>query len=168
VIDYQDQPGGMVSPGGFEFGRVGWTWGEQRPVSITFFLDGTALVADQHGRPIKGTLGDDGVATLFATSAPELPNGRKPEDLKKFSTHARTIAALKAENYDWLNRKKIVWAGWPQLPYAELKKIVDLLPPTPLEELRKIRDPQLRKDSLAVRKEIDEVRTKELAATEAG
>ena len=50
---------GVTSPGGFVFGVSGWTWGEPRPKSITFFLDNTAKVSDQHGRPIKGTVVDN-------------------------------------------------------------------------------------------------------------
>src|SRR5271154_6184694 len=60
----------FVSPGGFAFGVTGWSWGEQRPRSITFFLDGTAKVCDQHGRPIKGTTKDN-KEVFFATSAPD-------------------------------------------------------------------------------------------------
>ena len=41
------------------------------------------------------------------------------------------------------------------------------LPPTPLDELRKIRDPQLRKDALRVRREVDEARAKEVVSAEA-
>ena len=55
--------GEFRSPGGFVFGVAGWTWGEQRPTSITFFLDGSAMVCDQHGRPIKGVT-NNGVKTL--------------------------------------------------------------------------------------------------------
>jgi hypothetical protein len=55
--------------------------------------------------------------------------------------------------------RTIACAGWPQLNYEELKKLPEL-PPTPLEELRKIRDPQLRKDALRVRREVDSAREK--------
>ena len=61
--------------------------------------------------------------------------------------------------------KGICCAGWPQLPYAELKKL-PRLPDTPAEELRKIRDPQLRKDALKMRRELDEVLAKQLEAQE--
>lgn len=61
--------------------------------------------------------------------------------------------------------RTIACAGWPQLPYAELKKLPEI-PPTPAEELRKIRDPELRRDALKVRREVDEVRQKELATAD--
>ena len=133
------------SPGGFVFGVQGWDWGEQRPRSITFFLDGTARVCDQHGRPIKGTVVDGTKAVLFDKCS-----------------HAEVIAALDGERIDW---RTLTCAGWPQLPYAELKKLADL-PPTPIDELRKIKDTDLRRDALKMRREMDDVRAKELQAAE--
>lgn len=157
--DTASRTGEFQSPGGFVFGVAGWTWGEPRPKSITFFLDGTAKVCDQHGRPIKGTVIDN-KEVLFAISAPA--NDEVPGARKHLATHAQVIAALAAERIDW---RKMSYAGWPQLPYAELSKIPDL-PPTPLEELRKIRDPQMRKDALRARREVDDARAKELVTTE--
>ena len=152
--------GQMQSPGGFVFGVQGWAWGEPRPKSITFFLDGTAKVCDQHGRPIKGTVVDN-KAVLFAQAGPtndDLPGARA-----NLATHAQVIAALATERVDW---RKLSCAGWPQLSYKELSALPDL-PPTPLDELRKIRDPQMRKDALRARREVDSAREKELAAVEA-
>lgn len=57
--------------------------------------------------------------------------------------------------------RTIASAGWPQIPYDELKKLPEL-PPTPLEELRKIRDSHLRKDAIRIRREVDEAREAEL------
>ena len=138
-----DRIGDYQSPGGFVFGVQGWVWGEQRPTSITFFLDGTCLVSDQHGRPVKGTVNKEGRPLHFAGC-----------------THAQVIAALAEERIDWLTLTR---AGWPQLPYAKLKELKEL-PPTPLEELKKITDPVLRKDALRVRREADGAREKELQA----
>lgn len=162
-----------VSPGGFEFGLQGWSPGEQRPRSITFFLNGTVLVADQHGKAIRGAV-VDGRNVWFAVNAPvhddpddgyivvRVGTGTAPVRTK-LATHAEVIAALEADRVDW---RKLVWAGWPQLPYEELKRL-PTLPPTPIEELRKIKDGPLRRDALRARREFDEVRTKELQATEA-
>lgn len=145
AADQQNLTGQFESPGGFVFGVQGWTWGDQVPTTITFFLDGTAKVSDQHGRPIRGVVTKEGKPLYFDKC-----------------THARVIAALADERVDW---KELVCAGWPQLPYAELKALPDL-PPTPLEELRKIADPALRKDALRIRREVDEAREKELQAAE--
>lgn len=143
-INEQDYAGEFRSPGGFIFGVQGWNWGEQRPTSITFFLDGTAKVSDQHGRPIPGVV-QDGKGVYFAKC-----------------THLQIIGALALERIDW---KTLVCAGWPQIPYAALKELKDL-PPTPLEELRKIKDSVLRKDALRIRREVDEARAKELQITD--
>ncbi|MDE2237968.1 MAG: hypothetical protein KGK30_08780, partial [Elusimicrobia bacterium] len=62
--------------------------------------------------------------------------------------------------------RTIACSGWPQLPYDELIKLPEL-PPTPIEELRKIRDPQMRKDALRARRELDSARATEYAAAEA-
>lgn len=154
--------GEVESPGGFVFGIVGWSWGEPRPKTITFFLDGTVKVCDQHGRPIKGTV-MNGKEVLFAMTPPQSDDN--PTARAKLATHAQVVAALAAEDppIDW---KKLTCAGWPQLPYADLSKLKDKLPPTPLEELRKIKDPNLRKDSLRARREIDAVMAKELEDVE--
>ena len=141
------------------FGVQGWTWGEPRPKSITFFLDGTAKVSDQHGRPIRGTRVDN-KEVLFAQAPPK--NDDPPGARQHLATHAQVIAALAAERVDW---RTLVCAGWPQLPYAELRAM-DVLPPTPIEELRKIQDSSLRKDALRARREANDAVTKELQAIE--
>lgn len=143
----QDISGQFRSPGGFVFGVQGWNWGDQRRSSITFFLDGRAKVCDQHGRPIKGTVRDN-----------------KPVYFDRCS-HEQVIAALAEERVDWM---MLSCAGWPQLPYEQLKKLAELkgLPPTPLDELKKITDSTLRKDALRIRREVDEAREKELQAAE--
>lgn len=194
------------SPGGFEFGIQGWTWGDPIPRSITFFLDNTAMVCDQYGRCIRRALSPEGVELRFADTAPPASREGDIQPRPQFATHMQTLVALQAERVNWLaydvkwvakdgthqirggvtqeeaNRirqrlinegcgsvtvdRTIACAGWPQLPYAELKKIPEL-PPTPEDELRKIRDPQLRKDALKMRRELDSVRVAELAAAEA-
>lgn len=139
MLNSTDPSGQFESPGGFVFGVQGWTWGEQRPRAITFFLDGTCKVFDQHGRTVKGCVIDN-----------------KPVYFDKCS-HAQVIAALEAENIDW---KTLACSGWPQLPYAKLKALKEL-PPTPVEELRKIPDSALRKDALKIKREAEEARAKE-------
>jgi hypothetical protein len=136
--------GEFQSPGGFIFGVQGWTWGEQRPTAITFMLDGKVKVSDQHGRPIKGTVKDN-----------------KPIYFDR-CTHAQVVEALAAERIEWTG---LVCAGWPQLPYEQLKGMKEL-PPTPVEELRKIKDPALRKDALRIRREVDAAREKEFQEVE--
>lgn len=150
-----DQISGMMSPGGFAFGVQGWHWGEPLPRSITFFLDGTARVSDQWGRPIRGAVVDQ--KEVFFASAPASDTD-KPGERKKLATHAQVIKALENERIDW---RKLAIAGWPQLPYAMLKEI-DNLPLTPFEELRKIPDQQLRKDALKMRREMEEMVAKQL------
>lgn len=192
--------GQFTSPGGdFVFGVSGWDWGQQRPTSITFFtgcgLDcctkteglacphqGFAKVCDQHGRPIKGTVSEEGTVVLFNKCS-----------------HAQTIAALQAEGIDVLaaindaggqclrckgtkmfNNKwcpvcyhkasgtstglkpMVTCTGWPQLPYDKLKKLKNL-PMTPIEELVKIHDQELRRDALKMRKEMEAEHQKALA-----
>lgn len=120
------------SSGGFVFGIQGYEYGEVKPKSITFFMDGTAKVCDHRGNPISEFAG----------------------------THAATIAKLKEIGIDW---QKLDSAGWPQLPYAELKELV-AVPATPFDELMKIRDKSLRADALKLRREVDEARAEEEAA----
>ena len=124
------------SPGGFVFGVQGWNPGESKPTGITFFTDGTVRVTDQFGNPIDDFRG---------------------------KSHVAAIGALTDNRIDW---QKLDTAGWPQIPYAELKKLPNL-PDTPAEELRKIKDPALRKDALRARRELDDVRDKQLQEQDA-
>ena len=78
------------------------------------------------------------------------------------ATHEQIIAALTEERIDW---RTLTCAGWPQLPYEELRKLVEL-PPTPLAELKKIRNPQLRKDAIRARREADEALARETESAE--
>lgn len=151
---------GITSPGGFVFGVQGWHWGNPRPVSITFFLDNTAVVGDQYGRPIRGTVHPNGKELYFALGPPQ--NDDKPSERASLATHEQVIDALEAERVKWQDLK---WAGWPQIPYERLKALPEL-PPTPLEELRKIKDNRLRKDALRARREADESRAREMQAIE--
>ena len=151
----QNVSGEFLSPGGFVFGVQGWNWGEQRPTSITFFIDGTARVHDQHGRPIKGIV-REGKPIYFAKC-----------------NHAQTIDLLTEERIDW---RTLSCAGWPQLPYERLKTLyvfdektkipVLPLPPTPLDELKKIVNSEARKDALKLRREVDTARQQELKSVE--
>lgn len=111
------------SPGGFVFGIQGWSYGEVRPRTITFFMDGTTRVCDHHGNEIR----------------------------EYSKSHGEAIAALKDAGIDW---QRLDAAGWPQLPYDELKELV-VVPPTPLDELAKIRNKALRLDAMKLRREID-------------
>lgn len=159
-----EDPSGLVSPGGFVFGVQGWNWGEPKPRSITFFLDGTAKVSDQWGRPIKGAVDPHtNKEVRFAQTPPS--NDDTLVSRKELATHAQVLDALEAEKIDWW---KLACSGFPQLPYERLqalrKKGLFAIPPTPIEELRKIRDSALRKDALRTRREIDEEMVKELQA----
>jgi hypothetical protein len=93
-LQSQGEHGSFVSPGGFEFGVQGWNWAHPIPKSVTFFLDGTALVADQYGRPIRGLMLDTGETVLFAPCPPQHdPEGRvfpRPQ----YASHAKVIEAL--------------------------------------------------------------------------
>lgn len=111
------------SPGGFVFGIQGWTYGEVKPVSITFFMDNTTRVCDHHGNAIPEFVG----------------------------SHKDVIASLSKNGIDW---QKLESAGWPQLPYDELKKLVKV-PITPADELAKITNKALRQDAQKLRKEVD-------------
>lgn len=193
---------GLVeSPGGFAFGIQGAPFGEPKPTSITFFLDNTAIVADQYGRRIKGVILPNGTGVRFAEAPPESDRDGTVASRPQFATHKQTIEALRAEDIDWLgytvryrdrdgtNKVKtkltkdaaeglrtklaqtgitdvrvmrtITCAGWPQLTYEQLMGLPEL-PPTPLEELQKIRDPKLRRDAMKARREVDDLRAKEL------
>lgn len=207
--------GQTVSPGGFEFGVQGWSPGQPIPKSITFFLDGSAMVADQYGRPIKCSLmGDKEIR--FADNPPQGNHEGLVPPRPQFATHAQVIAALADEGLNWLAyqvrwtsksgrqgvrnnlsleaatkvqttlmsdgntnvilAREIVTAGWPQLPYDELKKLpASALPPIIpdgsmsdpyLESLRKIPDPILRKDAIRFRQEMYSSSLKELAVAE--
>lgn len=61
--------------------------------------------------------------------------------------------------------RTIASAGWPQLPYDDLKRLPEL-PPTPLEELKKIRDVALRRDAMRIRREADEAMQAEMISAE--
>lgn len=159
---------GQMSPGGFVFGVQGWMWGPPQPKTITFFLDNTASVFDQYGRPIRGTMVDN-KEVLFAMTPPKLGDPMQglsapPDPLrKKYATHAQVIEALAKERIDW---QKLTCAGFPQLPYEELKKLIDsgTLPVTPIDDLRSIKNPELRKAALKARREVNEAHEKEMQA----
>lgn len=85
----------------FEFGVQGWTYGEPRPFSITFYLDNTATVCDQYGRPIRRAVTSAGEFN-FADSPPEANRDGIINPRPQFATHVQTIAALTAERVNWL------------------------------------------------------------------
>lgn len=165
---------GVQSPGGFVFGVQGWHWGTPRPTSITFFLDNTAKVADQHGRPIKGVV-IDGREIKFAATGPHprYPEVLRPAEERGLATHKQVIEALAMERVDW---RTLTCAGFPQLCYEELVQLTEgTIPPVPtttedqtasITELRKIRDSELRKAALRFRREQFEAREKEARAVE--
>ncbi len=101
--------------------------------------------------------------------APHPPDEDKkkanPKDYARLGTHVQVLAAIAAERVDWVT---LTWAGWPQLPYAQLKQLHDAerLPQTPLEELRKIKDKALRQDALKMRREADADRVREMQEVE--
>ena len=158
----QDFSGEFRSPGGFVFGVQGWTWGDQRAASITFFLDNTAMVCDQHGRPIKGTVVDNKILR-FAITPPEARLGDDTPIPRPLATHLQVVEALAVERIDW---KVLSCAGWPQLPYAHLKELKSL-PPTPARELAKIVDPALRRDALRAYGEVSPLRKREVQELQA-
>lgn len=86
-----------------------------------------------------------------------------PGSRNGLATHAQVVAALAAERIDW---RTLNCAGWPQLPYDQLVEAYgpsyNHLPLTPIEELRKIKDPLLRRDAMRLRRDVDDVRAKEL------
>jgi len=159
-MEAQNDIYGVKSPGGFVFGVQGWNWGDPKPTSITFFLDGTARVSDQHGRPIKGAVIDDGTTmrkeVLFAQSGPN--DNDDPAVRAKLGNHQDVVRALTNERLVWYT---IPFAGWPQLPYAILKEIATRLPLTPVEELRKIKNKAMRADALRMRREMEEASVRE-------
>ncbi len=175
VMAFQGQDGWRggigVSPGGFEFGLQGWMWPDPVPRAVTFFLDGSALVSDQFGRPIKGAE-VDGRQYYFATCAPAgdrdevSPYQRRTVEVNRkqvpLATHAEVVACLEAERVDWI---KLTHAGTPQLPYEQLKRVPDL-PPVEEAQLRRIPDAELRRAALRVRREVMESRAKEMQAAE--
>lgn len=172
MLQQQGFTGAGVTPGGLEFGVQGWSWGDPKPKSITFFLDGTAMVSDQYGRPIRGAV-VDGKEVFFATLPPQKddPNSgfyvyRESNRVvrAKLATHAETVAALKVEGIDW---KVLTRAGFPQLSYEELMTL-DPFPETPDEELRKIVDVDARKVARRARKERDAVLASELVEDDEG
>ncbi len=175
MFQREDSGRGMKeSPGGFVFGVEGWSPGEPKPTSITFFLDGSAMVADQHGYPIKGAI-IDGKEFWFATTPPAGDQDKEylmpyePRSIKvrgrdvQLATHVEVIKALALERVNWTS---LAWAGTPQLPYEELKK-VERLHTASIDELRRIPDATLRKDALRVRREWEAARRKEIEAIEA-
>lgn len=193
------------SPGGYVFGIQGWSWGSPIPKGITFFLDGSAMVTDQYGRPIRGVLLESGGAVLFAMQPPEASRGGTVVPRPQYGSHQKVIQAMDNEKVNWLAyevrwasrtggvktqgnltieaavkrqgqlaqdagvgsvvvSRQIVCAGWPQLPYEELKEIpVGVLPYSPMDDLRSIPDVQLRKDALRMRREMEQIRLKEIA-----
>jgi hypothetical protein len=194
-----------TSPGGFEFGIQGFTYGPPVLKSITFFLDGSCMVCDQYGRHIRCAVLADGSEVRFADRPPDGSKENVYAPRAQFANHERVLKALAAERIDWLSYE-VKWrdksgrqitksgltaakaaeiqtkvlqdgcssvlmdrtincAGWPQLPYEELKKLPEL-PPTPEEDLRRIVDPDMRRAALRIRREVDESRAKELQAVE--
>jgi hypothetical protein len=145
-------------------------WGEARPVTITFFLDNTAMVADQYGRPIRGTIVNN-KEVFFAMEAPQSDD--TPTTRAKLATHAQTIAALTAERVDWT---KLTWAGWPQISYDELKALPTVPSWSFSSEHRaasnsvgpcgcvvcSIRDPKIRRDAMRFKQEMDNLLTKQM------
>lgn len=178
-----DHVGTMKSPGGFEFGLQGWTPPEQRVSGLTFFLNGTAMVCDQLGQPIRGTVKASGSPVFFAMMPPQQddknPGYRQSIDgngkrvMVKLATHAEVVAALGEERIEW---STLTFAGFPQLAYEELKKLARL-PSWPFSDVHdpnspvglsctcvtcSIRDPKLRKDAIRVRREVNDSREREV------
>jgi len=148
----------ITSPGGIDFGIQGWDYGEVRPTTIVFLITGIARVCDHHGNPIDELCGP----------------------------HADILAQLKEAGFDWFvadDEQRTLWltrknrgkmdknvsmmsvAGFPHLPYAELKKM-PRLPETPIDELRNIKNKKHRNDALRARAEADRENQKSMEAEE--
>lgn len=84
----------VKSPGGFVFGIQGWSYGEVRPKSVTFFTNGTTRVADQHGNAIAELVG----------------------------THAEVIAKLDDAGVNWQKLDWVGWPQLPYAELKELIK----------------------------------------------
>lgn len=156
----QDEFGGsgsFKSPGGFIFGVQGWLYGPPKPTCITFFIDNTAKVSDQYGRPIKGAVINNKEVYFALGPPPDRKDNPNPKDRKNLATHATVIEVLEKEGVEW---QTLTYAGFPQLPYSELKKVKQL-PPTPIDELLNIPNPALRRDAIRIRRELDEVMERE-------
>lgn len=93
----------------------------------------------------------DGTAKVFDH------HGNPIRDFK--GTHAEVVQQLDDLKVEW---QKLSCAGFPQLPYEELAKL-ESLPPTPLDELQKIKNKALRQDCMRARREAIEVLEAELA-----
>lgn len=102
--DSQYPTGSTVSPGGFEFGVQGWSLGQPTPKSITFFTDGSAMVCDQYGRPIRCSVLGDKVVN-FADRPPDGSQDGLVTPRPQFATHAQLIAILAAEGLNWLGHQ---------------------------------------------------------------
>lgn len=98
----------VTSPGGFVFGIQGYEYGEVRPRSITFFLDGTTKVSDHRGNAIREYSG----------------------------SHREVVAALKDAGVDWQTLDWAGWPQLPydelqkltrppETPFEALLKIKD-------------------------------------------
>lgn len=148
----------ITSPGGIDFGIQGWDYGEIRPTTVVFLITGIARVCDHHGNPIEELCGP----------------------------HAEVLATLKEAGFDWHiadDEKSTLWlvrksrgkmdknvtmmsvAGFPHLPYAELKKM-PRLPETPIDELRNIKNKKHRNDALKARAEADRENQRSMDAEE--
>lgn len=75
-------------------------------------------------------------------------------------THEEVTTHLEESGVDW---QKLDWAGWPQLPYEKLKELITV-PPTPIDELMRIKDKNLRADAIRLRKETDAALAEEAEA----
>ncbi len=150
-----DWTGEVRSPGGHVFGLQGFQFADPIVCALTFYLDNTCEVHDQYGRPVRGVITKDNKTVLFA---PDPPNADRGNDAyrgpHKYATHMETVIALEGENIDW---RKLPFAGTPQLDLERLQSIKDRLPEgVPIEQLHKIKSPELRAAALRVRLELDQ------------
>ncbi len=108
-----NRTGTLTSPQGFMFGVEGFDWGKPKITSITFFLDNTVGVFDQHGRPIKG-ITVDGKEILFAPTPPINVVGKTNTYIPRphLGSHQEVVDALQGEGVDWTN---LPHAGVPQI-----------------------------------------------------
>lgn len=96
----------VKSPGGFVFGIQGYSYGEVRPTSVTFFMDGTARVCDHHGNKM-----------LSGTHAEVIA------ELEEASVNWQTLACAGWPQLPYALLKELTYA--PATPIDELMKIKD-------------------------------------------
>ena len=130
------------------FGIQGFSYANPIPHGITFMLDDTTVVYDQYGRVCTGKA---------------IP-GDKDRKCEYEGTHKEVIERLRANGIDWQN---LSWAGFPQLPYSDLKKLKHIPQELSEDDWKKVPHGTIRKDMKRAAAEWKEDRKKEELLQEA-